>query len=560
MKLPRIPPALALALAVGAAYRLVSFVANPSLPVDDAMLALNVASRSYGGLLQPLDYGLTTPPLFLWALRLAADLGGVNEFALRALPLLAGLVLPLLVWRVARRLMDPGAALVAAWFVALSPILIMFSFVVKPYELDALMTLAVVGLALDVLERPNQPVGWWVLAAAGILAILASTPVVFVLAGVGAALVVALRGAPSAAQYGRLAAVGAVWVGVFVLTYAALYDDIARGAYMQQFWAAGFLGGGSPGSSDRAVELIARIPLQAFETPRVPALAALPFWALMIAGLVYLRRRHGLGVLLLFSVPLVAAIGASVAHRYPVSPRLFLFAAPLVILSLVAGLAAARERWPGRGAARVHSVVVTLWLLTLGGLALLRPYRGKSVRHVVADLARQQLGEPVYVYAGAVPAWAFYTTDWASPDTARLRFVASVAGPGGPAFHNAAGRGRPVAPDEGDGLWVCTGGRLELLGLRTGMQAREGSGFSQRGADTGWAEREAERIAAMAPDVWLVFANIYPTTLPDLQEALRQRGGEPTVTQEERGAALYRYRVVTGGSGREVRHCPATGR
>jgi hypothetical protein len=205
-------------------------------------------------------------------------------------------------------------------------------------------------------------------------------------------------------------------------------------------------------------------------------------------------------------------------------------------------------------------VVVTLWLLTLGGLALLRPYRGKSVRHVVADLARQQLGEPVYVYAGAVPAWAFYTTDWASPDTARLRFVASVAGPGGPAFHNAAGRGRPVAPDEGDGLWVCTGGRLELLGLRTGMQAREGSGFSQRGADTGWAEREAERIAAMAPDVWLVFANIYPTTLPDLQEALRQRGGEPTVTQEERGAALYRYRVVTGGSGREVRHCPATGR
>jgi hypothetical protein len=92
------------------------------------------------------------------------------------------------------------------------------------------------------------------------------------------------------------------------------------------------------------------------------------------------------------------------------------------------------------------------------------------------------------------------------------------------------------------------------------MQAREGRGFSQRGADTGWADREAERIVAMAPDVWLVFANIYPTTLPDLQEALRKRGGEPTVTREERGAALYRYRVVTGGSGSEVRHCPATGR
>jgi len=546
VSLPRPGPrtALALALAAGAAYRLVSFVANPSLPVDDAMLALNVASRSYGELLQPLDYAQTGPPLFLWALRLAIGLGGVNEFALRALPLLAGLVLPLVVWQVARRLIDPGAALVAAWFVALSPILIKFSFVVKPYELDALITLGVIGLALDVLERPDRLVGWWALGASGVVAILASTPVVFVLAGVGAALVVAPRGARWAAQYGRLASVGAVWVGVFALTYAALYDDIARGAYMQQFWASGLLGGESAGSSDRAVALVARIPLQAFDAPRVPTLAALPFWALMVAGWVYLRRRHGLGVLLLFTVSLVAALGAAAARRYPVSPRLFLFAAPLVILSLVAGLAAARERWPGRGPRWALSAVVTLWLLTLGGLALKRPYRGKGMRHVTAEFARRQRGEPVYVYAGAVPAWAFYTTDWARPDTARLRFLAGVAGAGGSAFHNAPSRGRPVAPDEGDGLWVCTGGRLELLGLPTGMQARERTGFSQRGADTGWADREAERIAGVAPDVWLVFANIYPTTLPDLQGALRRRGGELVAAREERGAKLYRYRFA----------------
>ncbi len=547
MSLPRPGPrtALALALAAGAAYRLVSFVANPSLPVDDAMLALNVASRSYGELLQPLDYAQTGPPLFLWALRLAIDIGGVNEFALRALPLLAGLVLPLVVWQVARRFTDPGAALVAAWFVSLSPILIKFSFVVKPYELDALIAVGVVGLALDVLERPDRPVGWWALGAGGVVAILASTPVVFVLAGVGAALVVAPR-VRWAAQYGRLAAVGAVWVGVFALTYAALYGDIARGAYMQRFWAAAFLGAEYSGTLATSVALVAKIPLQAFEAPRLPLVAMLPFWALMIAGWVYLRRRHGLGVLLLFTVPLVAALGAAAAHRYPVSPRLYLFAAPLVILSLVAGLAAARERWPGRGSRWALLAVVTLWLLTLGGLALKRPYRGKGMRHVAAEFARRQRGEPVYVYAGAVPAWAFYTTDWPRPDTARLQFLAGVAGHGGPAFHNAASRGpRAARDDEGDGLWVCTGERLELIGLPTGMQARAGTGFSQRGADTGWADREAERIAAVArSDVWLVFANIYPTTLPDLQEALRQRGAELLAAREERGAKLYRYRFA----------------
>ncbi len=551
MRLPRPGPrtVLVLALAAGSAYRLVSFVANPSLPVDDAMLALNVASRSYGELLQPLDYAQTGPPLFLWALRLAIGLGGVNEFALRALPLLAGLVLPLVAWQVARRCIDPGAALVAAWFVALSPILIKFSFVVKPYELDALITLGVVGLALDVLERPDRLVGWWALAAAGVLAILASTPVVFVLAGVGAALVVAPRDARWAAQYGRLAAVGAAWVGAFVLTYAALYDDIARGAYLQRFWAAAFLGAVSPGALAASVALVAKIPLQAFEGPRLPFAATLPFWGLMIWGWAHVRRRHGTAVVALLTLPLVAALSAAAARRYPVSPRLFLFAAPLVILSLVAGLAAARERWPGRGPRWVLSAVVTLWLLTLGGLALKRPYRGKGVRHVAAEFAQQQRGEPVYVYAGAVPAWAFYTTDWARPDTARLRFLAGVAGAGGSAFHNAPSRGRPVAPDEGDGLWVCTGGRLEVIGLPTGIQARERTGFSQRGADSGWAAREAERIAAVArSDVWLVFANIYPTTLPDLQEALRRRGGELVAAREERGAKLYRYRFTEASS------------
>jgi hypothetical protein len=81
------------------------------------------------------------------------------------------------------------------------------------------------------------------------------------------------------------------------------------------------------------------------------------------------------------------------------------------------------------------------------------------------------------------------------------------------------------------------------------MQAREGTGFSQRGADSGWADREAEHIAAVArSDVWLVFANIYPTTLPDLQEALRRRGGELVAAREERGAKLYRYRFTEASS------------
>src|SRR5881398_1054368 len=97
---------LAALLAVGTVIRVVQFLYRPSLSVDEAMLALSIGSRSYGGLLRRLDYGQTAPVLFLWATRFVTRLGGVNEFTLRALPLAAGLAFPVVVWRLAGRLLD----------------------------------------------------------------------------------------------------------------------------------------------------------------------------------------------------------------------------------------------------------------------------------------------------------------------------------------------------------------------------------------------------------------------------------------------------------------------
>jgi len=108
---------LAALLAVGTVIRVVQFLHRPSLSVDEAMLALSIGSRSYGGLLRRLDYGQTAPVLFLWATRFVTRLGGVNEFTLRALPLAAGLAFPVVVWRLAGRLLDGPAAL---WCAALA--------------------------------------------------------------------------------------------------------------------------------------------------------------------------------------------------------------------------------------------------------------------------------------------------------------------------------------------------------------------------------------------------------------------------------------------------------
>src|ERR1700752_1982493 len=61
---------------VGAALRLLGYCSQGELYIDDARLALNIASRSYGGLARPLDYGQVAPIPFLWLEKLATQIGG----------------------------------------------------------------------------------------------------------------------------------------------------------------------------------------------------------------------------------------------------------------------------------------------------------------------------------------------------------------------------------------------------------------------------------------------------------------------------------------------------
>src|SRR5438552_18030453 len=91
---------------------------------------------------------------------------------------------------------------------------------------------------------------------------------------------------------------------------------------------------------------------------------------------------------------------------------------------------------------------VVVWRGLMGEAAATRRRPAPDVPSLVQQLRRASPPEtPVYVLANALPMWAFYTTDWAAPDAGRLHWLARLAGPGGPAFHNAAARGR-VRPDE----------------------------------------------------------------------------------------------------------------
>src|SRR5215216_3972810 len=78
-------------LLVGTGLRLFHYLLGRSLWLDEARIALNIASRGWTELLEPLAYDQSAPLLFLWGLKGFTVALGVHEWALRALPVAAGI-------------------------------------------------------------------------------------------------------------------------------------------------------------------------------------------------------------------------------------------------------------------------------------------------------------------------------------------------------------------------------------------------------------------------------------------------------------------------------------
>ena len=106
--------AIALALGIaGALLRLWQYLGRGSLWIDEAAIARNVVARSRAQLLQPLDYAQIAPKGFLLLEKLATDVFGAGEHALRLYSILTALAALPLFYALARRVLGENGALLA---------------------------------------------------------------------------------------------------------------------------------------------------------------------------------------------------------------------------------------------------------------------------------------------------------------------------------------------------------------------------------------------------------------------------------------------------------------
>lgn len=417
--------ALTFIAGLGLLARLAQYLANRSLWLDEAYLALNILQRDFGGLLQPLADNQIAPPGFLWAVKAATQLFGDGEPALRLVPLLGGLLAILLMYRVARLALGPGAALFATAILAWSQPLIYFASELKPYATDALAALIAYALSWPLLAPPATPTGpfpsWRRVLALGLGSALLpwlSYPATFVLAGLGVALLWEPLWRREWPRLLRLVVLPLLWGVSLGLLYLLVLRQGLGNDFLRAFWRDFF----AP-FPPRSLTDLYWFPQSWFDF--LVFAGGLPFYGLAtfawLSGAVALWRERRWSLLLALLLPLGFAVLASMLRLYPLYIRVLLFAIPPTFLLIAAGtqtLYAALVKH-----SRLTAVLLVLLLLfhpfyrSLTVLA--SPWTTEEPRPVIQHIQEQwQPGDRIYVYHAAAPAFTYYAPRFGLNDPA----------------------------------------------------------------------------------------------------------------------------------------------
>ena len=409
---------LLLVIAVGVLYRLLQYMSDRSVWMDEALAAQRYIGRTPAEILRPDVFGGVAPGFYLvqWA---ATQGFGTSELALRLPSILAGLGSIFLFNALARRFLDARPAVLATAIFAVSPNLIYFSSEAKRYSLDVFVALAVLTLACEVHRRGGTWKSVGAFVAGCLAAVFFSFPAAILSAGatLGLAWVFAREGNRAGARaMGMVAGGGALVVALPLWRLAT----VQWGTAGSRFWASGYMP--FPPRSGADLAWLPMTYLRTFADPLgllrgagpLTALNALAGACAFAAGVLALRGKRPslLPVLLL---PLVVALAGSAMHLYPFggsrpgSGRAVLYLMPVFLIMMAAGVGAAwrSSRLPLRAAGWLAAALLVLPPLADDVAAV--PYGRSEARSILAYVAQhRQPTDVVYIHHDIQYPFGFY--------------------------------------------------------------------------------------------------------------------------------------------------------
>jgi uncharacterized membrane protein len=393
-------------VAVGATIRVLQYASNRSLWLDESLLALNLFDKSLGGLFGQLEFSQGAPPGFLVAERLVASAFGFSEFALRLLPLLAGLAALVAFVSLARRVLRPVAVPVAVGVFALSNGLVYYSSELKPYSFDVTATVVIMLAGVSLAGNPRSR-GTAVAFAGALTALAFSFAAVFAAASAVLSLVVsAVRGRTVSRSFVTALAIWLVGTAALVVFVLARLTAVRHAFSLSSTGAVG-----SPGSTLSLLNVFATNIAAATgflqSTPCVQ-LEKVGLAVVVVGGVRLVIRRRLLGSIVL--LPLVLSAVAAALHLYPVAERTVLFLEPVVALLLAEGITPAE---PGRlrafGLFAVLTVALFIGPTWLAAKGAVHPRKHEEIRPVLAYIRDQwRAGDVLYLNYATQYAFLYY--------------------------------------------------------------------------------------------------------------------------------------------------------
>ena len=356
-----------------------------------------------------------TAPGYGFVLRLWSIVAGHSNLALEVPSVVAGVLGPIAVYLLARRLLYGRAtALVAATMLLTSVNQIVFSSRPKPYVSDVLVATGLLWLGFALLKDPTRTRRWIALTSAALAALIfsASTaPVAIAALGVPALVVVAH------ARYRRKAVIPVICC-VLYASFLGFWYFVAlktvRTGQLREVWGL-TSGDGATGRLEQTRSAV--VLFFSNQSPHPIRLVGAVLAVLVVAGAVSIARRRGIATAALLGAPIAIAIALHFTGKVPLGTGrtdLYLYPASLLLAAAVIDPVAGVASRLGRIAPSPAVLAAVVIAISLAGAVASAPNRepnqidGKSPSEFVRSQAGPDdrivvAGEFAYIYALYTP-------------------------------------------------------------------------------------------------------------------------------------------------------------
>jgi hypothetical protein len=396
----------------GIVLRLSQYLNNRSFWFDEVSLALNIAERSYGEFTQTLDYNQAAPLGFLWIEKLATQIFGENEYAMRLFPLLSGIVAIFAFYGLVCRYSSTFAAPIAIALFAFGRYTLYYATELKQYSSDVaivlILCLCLIPIRRQLLET-KQIIG---LSLLGGLSIWFSHPAIFVLAGLECGYLIT---SSSNKQRQRIVinriAIYLTWVASFGLFYFFTITNAMKNADLASSWESRY-----PSSFFDIIWLFDALGRFFYRPMGFYWITDAVGMVVFVLGCIACYR-FSRDTFIALTAPFIATLIASYLHKYPFRERLVLFLAPLAMLLVAEGLVFLLAKFRQRSK---YSLITGIIGLVFSG-ALLIPTVSHSSQFLIHPEFRQEMrqamkyiadhdqpGDNIYVYYKGATAFNYY--------------------------------------------------------------------------------------------------------------------------------------------------------